>query len=163
MLKQLKFTVDCVVSIHDITWQDAERAYRDDPDVGCYLEEPEVLVKVIEQQRRLLRAILRSEEVLHRLARRYIYEYIQMRLYEELAKPPEVSEEMFLIMAEAIDTLDFVDRALYFAYAAPRPSYEEEHDGDPFEQHTRLICESFKIESPRLELMEISLEKNEEF
>jgi hypothetical protein len=37
MLKQFKFTIDGVVSIHDITLQDAERAYRNDPNVGCYL------------------------------------------------------------------------------------------------------------------------------
>lgn len=155
MLKQFKFTLDCIVSIQDITRQDAERAYRDDPNVGCYLEEPEVLEKVIEQQRRLLRAVLQNKVVLHRLARRYVYEYIEKRLYAELPKSPEVSEEMFLVMAEAIDALDFVDRALYLAYAAPRLQYEEDEDGDPFEQHTRLIRECFKIEPPRLGLSDV--------
>ncbi|HEX8162907.1 MAG TPA: hypothetical protein VF538_13640 [Pyrinomonadaceae bacterium] len=155
MLKQFRFTVDCVITIRDITREDAERAYRDDPNVGCYLEEPEALQKVIEQQRRLLHAILRSDEVLCRLVRRYVYEYIQERLYDELPKPPEVDEEMFLVMGEAIDALDFVDRALYLAYAAPRPEYEVEEDGDPFEQHTRLVRNSFEIKPLEPELIEL--------
>jgi hypothetical protein len=155
MLKQFKFTVDWVITIRDITWQDAERAYRDDPNVGCYLEEPEALLKVIEQQRRLLHAILQHDEVLHGLMRRYVYQYIQERLYDELPKPPEVDEEMFLVMAEAIDTLDFVDRALYLAYAAPRPEYEVEEDGDPFEQYTRLVRQSFEIKPLEPKLIEL--------
>ena len=155
MLRQFKFTVECVVSIRDITLRDAERAYRGDPNVGCYLEDPEALEKVVAQQRRLLHAILRHDEVLQRLARRYLYDYVRERLYDELPQPPEVEEEMFMVMAEAIDKLDFVDRALYLAYAAPRPEYEVEEDGDPFEQHTRLISESFKIERPRLELIDL--------
>ncbi|HEY0322025.1 MAG TPA: hypothetical protein VGC66_13785 [Pyrinomonadaceae bacterium] len=159
MLKQFKFTLDCIVSIHDITTQDAERAYQDDPNIGCYLEEPAALVKVIEQQRRLLHTILQHNEVLHHVMRRYVYEYIQERLYDELPKPPEINEEMFLVMAEAIDALDFVDRALYLAYAAPRPEYELEEDGDPFEQHTRLIRESFKIESSRIDLVEVPFDR----
>jgi hypothetical protein len=122
--------------------------------LATYLEEPDALGKVIEQQRRLLYAILPREEVLSRVVRRYVYEYIQERLYDELPKPPETDEELFLVMGEAINSLDFVDRALYLAYAAPRPEYEDEEDGDPFEQHTRLIRESFKIEQPRLELIE---------
>lgn len=154
MLKQFKFTIDCIVSVNDITRQVAKRAYRNDPNVGCYLEEPEILEKVIEQQRRLLYVILQREDVLRRVACRYIYEYIKERLYDELPKPPEVSEEMFLVMAEAFDALDFVDKALYLAYAAPRPEYEVEEDGDPFEQHTRLIRECFKIGQPRIELIE---------
>ena len=154
MLKQFKFTIEGVVSVRDITPQDAERAYRGDPNVGCYLEDPGSLEKVIAQQRRLLHAIAQNEEVLHRLVRRYLYEYIRERLYDELPKPPEVEEEMFLVMAEAIDALDFVDRALYLAYAAPRPGYEVEEDGDPFEQHTRLIQECFQIGQPRLELID---------
>lgn len=100
MLKQLKFTIDCVISIHDIRRQDAERAYKDDPNVGCYLEEPEMLEKVIDQQRRLLHAILNHEEILLKLARRYAYEYIRDRLYDDLPKPPEVGEEMFLVIGE---------------------------------------------------------------
>lgn len=147
MLKQLKFTVDCIVSIHEITLQDAERAYRGDPNVDCYLEEPEALNKVVEQQRRLLNAILHREDILGRLTRRYVYEYIRERLYDELPKPPEVKEELFLVMAEAIDTLDFVDRALYLAYAIPGPRYEHDEDGDPFEQHTRLVRNSFRIKT----------------
>lgn len=154
MLKQFKFIIECVVSIHDVTRQDAERAYRGDPNVGSYLDEPEVLGKVIEQQRRLLYAILQRDEVLRRLTQRYVYEYIEERLYDALPKPSEVNEEIFLVMAEAIDDLDFVDRALYLAYAAPRPAYEVDEDGNPFEQHTRLIRECFKIEQPRLELVE---------
>jgi hypothetical protein len=145
MIKQFKFTIACMVSVRDIARQDAERAYRNDPNVGCYLDDPESLEKVMEQQRRLLRAILQNEDVFHRLVRRYIYEYIRDRLYDELPKPPEVDEEIFLVMAEAIDALDFVDRALYLAYAGPRPDYEVEEDGDPFEQHTRLIQRSFVI------------------
>jgi hypothetical protein len=156
MLRRFKFTLDCVVSIHDITNQDAENAYRNDPNVACYLAESEVLVKVVEQQRRLLQSILQHDEVLHRLMRRYIYEYIQERLYDDLPKPPEVNEELFLVMAEAIDALDFVDRALYMAYGSPQPEYEEDDDGDPFEQHTRLIRECFKIEPSRLELKEVT-------
>jgi hypothetical protein len=154
MLKQFKFTLDCVVSIHDITRQDAENAYRGDANVGCYLDDPEVLAKVVEQQRRLLHAILQHREVLHRLTRRYVYEYIQERLYDELPKPPEVDEEMFPVMTEAIDSLDYVDRVLYLAYAVPRPEYENDEDGDPFEQHTRLIRKCFRIGVPRLELTE---------
>ena len=159
MLKHFKFTIDCVVSIRDITQQDAEQAYRDDPNVGCYLEEPDALEKVLAQQRRLLHAILQHEGVLRRVVQRYVYEYVQERLYDELPKPPEADEEMFLVMGEAINSLDFVDQALYLAYAAPRPEYEDEEDGDPFEQHTRLIRESFKIEQPRLELIEIPLDR----
>jgi hypothetical protein len=155
MLKQFKFTVECVVSIRDITLRDAEQAYRGDPNVGCYLDEPGEMEKVVEQQRRLLHAILQHEGVLHRLVRRYLYEYVRERLYDELPKPPEVEEEMFMVIAEAIDKLDFLDRVLYLAYAAPRPEYEVEEDGDPFEQHTRLIRESFKIERPRLELIDL--------
>jgi hypothetical protein len=149
MLKQFKFTVECAISIRDITLQDAIKAYSNDPNVGCYLEEPEALEKVIEQQRRLLQAILQREGVLRRLVQRFVYNYIEERLYDELPKPPGVGEELFLIMAEAIDTLDFVDRALYLAYATPRPEYEEESDGDPFEQHTRLIRNSFHINLSR--------------
>jgi len=157
MLKQFKFTIDCIVSVCDITQQDAELVYRNDPNVGCYLEDPEELSKVIEQQRRLLRAILQSEDVLYRVTRKYVYQYIQERLYDDLSKPPEVDEEMFLVMGEAFDALDFVDKAIYLAYASPRPEYEIAEDGDPFEQHTRLIRESFKIERPQLELREIPL------
>jgi hypothetical protein len=160
MLKQFKFTIDGIVSIHDITLQDAKQAYRDDPNVGCYLEEPGTLEKVIEQQRRLLYAITQNEGVLHRLVLRYIYEYIRDRLYDELLKPPEITEEIFLVIGDAIDALDFVDRALYLAYAAPRPEYEIEEDGDPFEQHTRLIRESFKIEPNRIDLIEKPLIRN---
>jgi|GEM_PF-6982151 len=145
MLKQFKFIIEGVVSVRDITLQDAERAYRGDPNVDCYLEDPGSLEKVVEQQRRLLHAILQREGVLHRLVRRYVYDYIRERLYDELPKPPEAEDEMFLVMAEAIDALDFVDRALYLAYAAPRPDYEVEEDGDPFEQHTRLVRHSFEI------------------
>jgi hypothetical protein len=152
MLKQFRFTVDCVITIRDITREDAERAYRDDPNVGCYLEEPEALQKVIEQQRRLLQAILRHDEVLHGLTRRYVYEYIRERLYDELPRPPEIDDELFLVMAGAIDELDFVDRALYLAYAAPRPEYEVEEDGDPFEQHTRLVRNSFYINLSKADL-----------
>jgi hypothetical protein len=155
MLKQLKFTIDCVISIHDIQRQDAERAYRDDPNVGCYLEEPDMLEKIIDQQRRLLHAILNREEILRKLARRYAYEYIRDRLYDDLPKPPEVSEEMFLVIGGAIDTLDFVDRALYLAYAAPGPEYEEPEDGDPFEQHTRLIKNSFYIKLRNADLTDM--------
>jgi hypothetical protein len=155
MLKQFKFTVDCIVSIRDITWQDAEQAYRDDPNVGCYLDDPEILEKVVEQQRRLLLAILQHNEVLGRLVRRYVYEYIQERLYDELPKPPEIDEELFLVMGEAFDALDFVDRALYLAYAAPRPGYEDDDDGDPFEHHTRLVRNSFYIKVSRAELNEV--------
>lgn len=155
MTKQFKFTIACMVSIRDITRQDAERAYSDDPNVGCYLEEPEALEKVIEQQRRLLQAILQHEEVLRRLVQRHIYEYIQERLYDELPKPPEIDDEMFLVMGEAIDALDFVDRALYLAYAAPRPGYEVEEDGDPFEQHTRLVRNNFEIKLLEQELIEL--------
>jgi hypothetical protein len=154
MLKQLKFTIDCIISIHDITQQDAIQAYKNDPNVGCYLEEPEMLKKVIEQQRRLLHAILQNEEVFLPLVRKYVYEYIQERLYNELPKPPEINEEMFLVMGKAIDTLDFVDRALYLAYASPRPGYEVDEDGDPFEQHTRLVRSSFKIKSLEPTLIE---------
>ena len=157
MLKQFKFTIAGVVSVRDITPEDAERAYHGDPNVGSYLEDPGALEKVIGQQRRLLHAVLQHEGVLHRLLRRYVYEYIRDRLYDELPKPPEVEEEMFLVIADAIDKLDFVDRALYLAYAAPRPEYEVEEDGDPFEQHTRLTRESFKIEQPNLELIELPL------
>lgn len=159
MLKQIRFTLSCVISINDITHQDAERAYRGDPNVGCYLEEPEMLNKVIEQQRRLLHSIIQNEEVFPRLARRYIYEFIQRHLYDKLSKPPEVDEEMFLVLGEAINNLDFVDRALYLAYAAPRPEYEEEKDGDPFEQHTRLIRESFKFGTPQFDLIEAPFSK----
>lgn len=155
MIKQFKFTIACMVSVRDVARQDAERAYRNDPNVGCYLDDPESLEKVMEQQRRLLHAILRSEEVLCRLVRRYLYEYIQERLYDELPKPPEADEEMFLVMGEAIDALDFVDRALYLAYAAPRPGYEVEEDGDPFEQHTRLVRNSFEIKPLEPELIEL--------
>ena len=147
MLKQFQFTIAGVVSIRDITPEDAERAYRSDPNVGSYLEDPRALEKVVGQQRRLLHAVIQHEGVLRRLVRRYVYEYIRDRLYDELPKLPEVEEEMFLVMAEAIDKLDFVDRALYLAYAAPRPGYEEEEDGDPFEQHTRLVRQSFEIRS----------------
>ena len=157
MLKQFKFTIEGVVSVRDITPQDAERAYRGDPNVGCYLEDPRSLEKVIAQQRRLLHAILQREGVLHRLVQRYVYEYIRERLYDELPKPPEVEEEMFLVMAEAIDALDFVDRALYLAYAAPRPGYEVEEDGDPFEQHTRLIRQGFEINSLEPEFIELAV------
>ena len=145
MFKQFQFTIGGVVSVRDITPEDAEQAYRDDPNVGSYLEDPGALEKVVEQQRRLLGAILQHDGVLDRLVRRYVYDYIRESLYDELPKPPEIDEEMFLVMAEAIDTLDFVDRALYLAYAAPRPGYEVEEDGDPFEQHTRLIRQSFEI------------------
>ena len=155
MLKQFKFSLDCVISVRDITRQDAEQAYQGDPNVGCYLEEPEALKKVIDQQRRLLQAILQSEGVLRRLVQRYIYEYIEELLYDELPKPPEIDEEMFLVMAEAIDALDFVDRALYLAYAAPRPEYEVEEDGDPFEQHTRLVRQSFEIKLLEPKLIEL--------
>lgn len=147
MLKRFQFTIAGVVSVRDITSEDAERAYRSDPNVGSYLEDPGALEKVVGQQRRLLHAVLQHEGVLLRLVRRYVYEYIRDRLYEELPKPPEVEEEMFLVMAEAIDALDFVDRALYLAYAAPSPGYEVEEDGDPFEQHTRLVRQSFEIQS----------------
>ena len=157
MLKQFKFTIDYIVSINDITQRDAERAYRNDPNIGCYLEEPEMLSKVIDQQRRLLNAILQHEGVLHRLVWRYIYEHIRERLYGELPKRPEINEEIFLVMGEAIDALDFVDRALYLAYAAPRPGYEEDNDGDPFEQHTRLVRESFKINLSRVELVDVTI------
>ena len=98
--------------------------------------------------------------MLHRLVLRYIYEYIRDRLYDELLKPPEITEEIFLVIGDAIDALDFVDRALYLAYAAPRPEYEIEEDGDPFEQHTRLIRESFKIEPNRIDLIEKPLIRN---
>jgi hypothetical protein len=145
MLKQFKFTIGGVISIRDITPEGAERAYRDDPNVGCYLEEPQTLEKVVQQQRRLLHAVLRNEEVLRRLVRRYLYEYIRERLYDELPKPPEADDEMFLVMAEAVDALEFADRALYLSYAVPRPEYETEEDGDPFEQHTRLVRRSFEI------------------
>lgn len=155
MLKQFKFTVDCIVSVHDITRQDAERVYRGDPNVGCYLEDPEALKKVIEQQNRLLYAILQSKEVLRRLVWMYVYRYAQAHLYPELPKLPEVGDEMFLVMAEAVDALDFVDRVLYLAYAAPRPGYEVEEDGDPFEQHTRLIRDNFDIELFRAELTDV--------
>lgn len=157
MLKQFKFSVDCTVSIHDITLQDAERAYRGDPNVGSYIEEPQALEKVVEQQRRLLHAILQHDGVLRRLVRRYIYEYIEGRLYDELPKPPEVDEELFLVMGEAIDALDFVDRVLYLAYAAPRPEYEEDEDGDPFEQHTRLVRNSFEFAFSELVISDIAV------
>lgn len=147
MLKQFQFTIVGIVSIRDITPEDADRAYRGDPNVGPYLEDPRALGKVVGQQRRLLHAVLQHEGVLQRLVRRYVYEYIRDRLYDELPKPPEVEEEMFLVMAEAIDALDFIDRALYLAYAAPRAGYEVEEDGDPFEQHTRLVRQSFEIQS----------------
>lgn len=147
MLKQFKFTIAGVVSVRDITTEDAESAYRGDPNVGSYLEDPRALEKVVGQQRRLLHAVLQHEGVLRRLVSRYVYEYIRDRLYDDLPKPPEVEEEMFLVMAEAIDALDFVDRALYLAYAAPRPGYEVGEDGDPFEQHTRLVRQSFEIQS----------------
>ena len=155
MLKQFKFTIGGVVSVRDITSEDAELAYRSDPNVGSYLEDPVALEKVIGQQRRLLQAILQHEGVLRRLVRRYVYEYIRERLYDELPKPPEVEEEIFLVVAEAIDKLDFVDRALYLAYAAPRPSHEVEEDGDPFEQHTRLIRQSFAITALEPTLVEV--------
>lgn len=145
MLKQFKFTVDCIVSIHDIKQQDAEQAYRGDPDVSCYLEDQDALRKVVEQQKRLFDAILQHDEVLRCLVRRYCYEYIRERLYDELPKPPEVEEEIFIVMSEAIDALDYVDRVLYLAYAAPRTEFECDGDGDPFEQHTRLIRNSFKV------------------
>lgn len=154
MLKQFRFTVDCLISIHDITRQDAERAYQNDPDVGCYLEDPEALGKVIEQQRRLLFAILQHEEVLPRIMRRYAYDYIRERLYDELPKPADLDEAMFFIMAEAIDKLDFVDRALYLAYALPRPGDEKDEDGDPFEQHTRLLRNSFRFKPLELAIIE---------
>lgn len=155
MLKQFKFTIGGVVSARDITPQDAERDYRGDPNVDSYLEDPVALEKVIGQQRRLLHAILQHEGVLRRLVRRYVYEYIRERLYDELPKPPEVEEEIFLVVAEAIDKLDFVDRALYLAYATPRPGYEVEEDGDPFEQHTRLIRQSFAITALEPTLVEV--------
>jgi hypothetical protein len=144
MLKQFKCTINCIVTIHDITEQDAERVYRDDPNVGHYLAEPEELQKVIAQQRRLLHAILQHEGVLNRLMRRYVYEYIREHLYDELPKPPEIDEELFLVMAEAIDALDFSDRMFYLAYAAAQAEHEEA-GGDPFEQHTQLVKHSFII------------------
>lgn len=145
MLKQFMFTIGGVVSVSEITLEDAERAYRGDPNVGCFLEDPDALEKVVRQQRRLLQAILQNDNVLHQLVRRYVYDYVRERLYDELPKPLEVDEELFLVMSEAIDSLDFVDRALYLAYAMPRPEYEGDEDGDPFEQHTRLIRASFKV------------------
>jgi hypothetical protein len=160
MLKQFKFTIEYIVSVNDITLQDAERAYQNDPNVGCYLEEPEVLSKVIDQQKRLLDAILQHEEVLNRLVLRYIYEHIQEYLYDELKKPTELAKEIFLVIGEAIQALDFVDRALYLAYAAPQTEYETEDDGDPFEQHTRLIRGSFRIEPSRINLIEVPIDGN---
>lgn len=160
MLKQFNFTLECTVSIRDITLEDAERAYRGDPNVGCYLEDPRSLAKVIAQQRRLLYSILNQEEVLRRLVRRYVYEYIEEHIYEELPKTPEVDEEMFLVIAEAIDSLDFVDRALYLSYAAPRPEHETDDDGDPFEQHTRLVRNSFTISLSDPALTEIPVSEN---
>jgi hypothetical protein len=159
MLRQFEFTLTCTVSIEEITHETAECAYRGDANVGEYLEEPRTLSSVIDQQKRLLDAILKNEGVLHRLMRRYVYEYILERLYDDLPKLPEVDEETFLVISEAIDSLDFVDRALYLAYAAPQPEYEMEEDGDPFEQHTRLVRESFKIKPSRLELTEVPLGK----
>jgi hypothetical protein len=155
MLKQFKFTIDCLVTVRDITEQDAERAYRDDPHVGHYLAEPEVLQRVIAQQQRLLHAIVQQEEVLRRLLQRYIHDYIRDRLYDELPRPADVEEELFLVMAEAIDTLEFSDRMFYLAYAAPQAEQEEETDGDPLEQHTRLIRNSFEIKLVELKLREL--------
>lgn len=145
MLKQFKFTVDCLVTVRDITEQDAERAYRDDPHVGHYLAEPDVLHRVIEQQRRLQRAILQHKEVLDRLVRRFIYEYIRERLYDELPKPAEVDEDLFLVIAPAIDALELSDRLFFIAYATPQSEIEEGEEGDVFEQHTRLLRSSFDI------------------
>lgn len=89
--------------------------------------------------------------------RRYFYEYVQERLYDDLPKPPEIDEELFIVLGEAIDALDFVDRVLYLAYAAPRTEYEVDEDGDPFEQHTRLIHGSFKIQSSKVDMTEVQV------